>query len=110
MTMVLEASSSQVLEVLIAMFIIFLIMKLAWSVVIPKSFIMSTKSEEELPSKPSTVIDKLTKLLKYMLNKMGQRQSPCSIPRSTVIYGVVKSDVIIEGWKPLCRLLTSIVI
>ena len=39
------------------MFIILLIMKLVWSVVISKSFIMSIKSEEDLSNNPSELIN-----------------------------------------------------
>jgi len=48
------------------------------------------------------------KALQHILNKRRLRQSLCSTSRSTVIYGVVKSDVIIEVWKPLHRLFTNI--
>ena len=40
------------------MFIILLLMKLVWSVVISKSFIMAIKSEEDLSNNPSELVDK----------------------------------------------------
>ena len=49
-------------EVLIATFIILLIMKLVWSVVISKSFIISIELEEDFSNNPSELIDKLTNL------------------------------------------------
>ena len=47
----------------------------------------------------------LMNVLKHTLNKRGLRQSPCNTPRSTVIYEVLKSDVTIEVWKTLHKLL-----